>query len=82
MELKVWPVPAFDRLFIDLSDDFKDGCKLSIIDYTGREVSTYGDLYGPGTVSIDISKLEQGIYFCLIENKMKGIVHNARFIKH
>jgi len=80
-ELKIWPVPTVNELFINMPAGLPGGSTFRIIDYYGREIVFREDIQGIDIMNIDVSYLKPGMYFCLTENKIEGIIHLARFIK-
>lgn len=77
-ELKVYPQPANDEIIVSLLDSYS---KFTIIDVLGNEYNLNSQfILNNNLLNIDISNLETGIYFVILENNTKKDV--VRFIKN
>lgn len=74
-ELKIYPNPVYDKLYIDLPSNYLQ--KAEIIDISGKIIATY---YNRNEILLQ--DLQQGFYFlkCTISTQNKTYVH--KFIKH
>ncbi len=72
--LKVYPNPAMDFIFLDTHHH---GDAFSIIDLLGRDLLS-GKIISN---SIDISKIQSGIYFFVVKNKNGDILSKTKFEK-
>ncbi|WP_165851367.1 T9SS type A sorting domain-containing protein [Brumimicrobium aurantiacum] len=80
-DISLFPNPANDKLNISLNN-YTNSMKLEIIDLTGKKVKTL-NYSSQGNVefkmSIDISNLRNGLYFCKFTSDGKQVTH--KFIK-
>lgn len=80
-DLKVYPNPAFDLLNLEINDFDLNKLSISITDITGRKICLRSDFIKSedGTVSLDISNFDSGIYFLQIGDGLRTQV--SRFVK-
>ncbi|MFT4524201.1 MAG: hypothetical protein ACI85F_000342 [Bacteroidia bacterium] len=75
MEFSVYPNPATNQLNIRSNTSLKN-VVARIIDITGRELESFNAYR-----EMDISRLNSGVYFLVLQNEDGSIAGNARFIK-
>lgn len=75
LEFSVYPNPATDQLKIRANADLSN-VVVRIIDVTGRELAAFKTQR-----EMDISHLNPGVYFLVLQNADGSIAGNARFIK-
>ncbi|MFA9390333.1 MAG: glycoside hydrolase family 44 protein [Prolixibacteraceae bacterium] len=69
-ELKIYPSPASDRLFIEQYSNLSEAIQISILDHMGRKIKTSSNYYdGVSPINMDISSLAEGFYFLSVKNK-------------
>jgi hypothetical protein len=81
-DLKIYPVPASDRLVIEIANGelLKGIAKVSIYNLSGNQlVSEYPFIAGERLLELDISNLEDGFYLLRIEDGIHS--YEIRFIK-
>ena len=65
--LNTYPNPAREMLFVNLEGIVNSGASINIISLEGKLIKSQL-VNGVGTVSIDLSQLPQGFYFCRYNN--------------
>jgi hypothetical protein len=78
-QIMVYPNPATDKLFVNVSDKNEGNYTLRIYDMQGRECLTKTATMKQGC-SIDISQLAKGIYQLVVASGNSS--YRAKFIKH
>lgn len=77
-ELKVYPQPANDEIIVTLKESYNN---IKIVDVLGNEINANAQyLLNNDLLNVDISSLETGVYFIILENSSKKDV--VRFIKN
>ena len=74
-QFSVYPNPATNQLNIRSNTDLSN-VVARVVDVTGRELESIG-----AQAAMDISKLNSGVYFLILQNADGSIAGNARFIK-
>jgi uncharacterized protein (DUF1501 family) len=71
--LKLYPNPVKDLLHIQYQLEFRGAVNLQVLDSAGRTVLSLKQegLFGPNTVSLDVSPLKEGIYHLHMIHKGK-----------
>jgi hypothetical protein len=78
--LEVFPNPAEGQLTVTLPEKIGIGpCELTILDYLGRQVATWGFPQTETPINLDIHHLPQGTYTCLLCNEDKTYI--AKIVK-
>jgi beta propeller repeat protein len=81
-DLKIYPVPASDRLVVEIANGalVKGLLKVSIYNLSGNQlIAEYPFIAGEKSLELDISKLEDGFYLLRIEDKVNS--YEFRFVK-
>lgn len=76
-QLKLYPNPAGDKLFISLQNEVKTNC--TIYSVTGQKIETGEYPKGISTVELNVSHLTPGIYF--IETMSENGKQTAKLVK-
>lgn len=77
-DLKVYPQPANDEIIVTLKESYNN---IKIVDILGNEIKANSQyLLNNNLLNVDISSLETGVYFIILENSSKKDV--VRFIKN
>lgn len=76
-QFSLFPNPATSELTIQLDEHFKDN-QLTICDMNGRILQSIRK-ENSTTITIDISRLESGVYQCVLQNSLGKVV--KKFIK-
>ncbi len=79
--LMIRPNPARDEIFIDLGNYNILESKVQLFDVTGKMLSNYNISFVPGSIEVDISKLDAGFYFVSLTDAVSGIVRAGKFVK-
>jgi len=77
LDISIYPNPASDVLVIDSAPS--ENSRMKIVDINGKEVLT-PKLEGAST-QIDVSKLDKGVYFVIIENNNEIIKQEKLILK-
>lgn len=72
--IRVYPLPAFDKLTIKSTDLFGLINSVQIQDCSGKIRYNYNDLKGVSETEMEITELSGGVYFIIIENNIKQLV--------
>jgi hypothetical protein len=75
LKFTVYPNPAINQLMIRSNTDV-NAVSATIFDMTGRELETFN-----AQQVMDISSLNSGVYFLILQNEDGSMAGNARFIK-
>ena len=66
-EVTAYPNPAKDKLILSFENNISSSIKISILDTTGKTIDQKEEQIINGSLSIDISQLENGFYFIRTE---------------
>ncbi|MEA3445257.1 MAG: T9SS type A sorting domain-containing protein [Bacteroidota bacterium] len=75
---QIYPNPVEDNLKINFDDQSEKNNAISIFDFTGRQIMQINKNI-VGLISIDVSDLNNGIYFIQIESGK--ITSTSKFVK-
>jgi len=78
--MEVFPVPTSDILTIRILDSNNAASNISVMDASGRVVSTIVS-NGQTAQRLDVSSLSQGIYVIELRDNQRSIIGRARFVK-
>jgi len=70
-ELKVWPVPARDNLFVPFAEPLEGAMLLQLFNLSGRVMIS--QLAAPGEIKLDISSLSAGMYILRATTNEKDV---------
>lgn len=79
--LNLYPNPASESFYIDISTKQEGAGKITIHDLTGSKISEKSFDFKKGTQTLEhsIAKISKGMYVCTIE--IDGMVTSKRFVK-
>lgn len=66
-EISIFPIPATDRISIDMSTTKEIFTSFEIVNINGQTIKT-GEITGSNNLSIDVSAFAKGVYIINIEN--------------
>ncbi len=75
----IYPNPAFNVLYIGMSDDKNVSGKLCIVDIQGKTVLEQ-NINNKNNIQLDVAQLPQGIYNIMVQTKT-GETFSRRFVK-
>ena len=79
-ELSIYPNPAQDNISIEMNGIPKDSeFIVEVLNTTGSKVGTKTIINSTNHFSIDVSNLQQGLYFVLIKTK-SGFLQKSKLI--
>jgi hypothetical protein len=76
----IYPNPATNKISVDLNWNNTDSINITILDMTGRQMSTGNHNFYNSGIEIDISQLEDGYYILQLETG-EGYYHKIFTIK-
>jgi hypothetical protein len=68
----VYPNPASDNLFIDMGNPSLQAEEISVVDISGKQIARMKAKENSGTLSVDLSQYEGGMYFVKIVGRGFG----------
>jgi len=81
-EVKLFPNPAKNELFISLGSTDAELTQITVFDQQGRKVKVWDSFYdGRSALRIDLSSLHQGYYFLSVQNNHYNSTKNFVVIK-
>jgi hypothetical protein len=78
-EVKVYPVPSPERIFLELPDAVDGPVNVEVVNVVGQSVLSFDRVESHGILSFDISELKTGIY--ILEVEFNGSKVSKRLIK-
>ncbi len=79
--LRIFPNPVKDIAFVEVVNDTQTESKLQLFDISGRLVENYAIDFVTGGMEIDLSRLEDGIYFVTLTRMDTGVVQKGKILK-
>jgi hypothetical protein len=81
-EMKLYPNPVSDQLFIKPGSDVAENVAITIFDHAGRTLrSSENDYDGISPISIDVSSLSKGFYLLSVKSSKNKITKGFTVIK-
>jgi hypothetical protein len=80
VNLSIYPNPATDQLFVDLTGTQMNNGTLSILDQNGRVVQS-DVIQQAGILTLNVQNLASGIYVLAIRNDMGVVINKSNFQK-
>lgn len=79
--LNIYPNPAGNTAVIQLVNDVNSSSTLTVYDASGNRCTGYSVNFVAGTIEMDISRLNDGIYFVTLTNPEAGLVQKGKMVK-
>lgn len=79
--LRIFPNPVKNTAFVELVNDTEAESQLQLFDVSGRLVENYAIDIVAGGIEIDMSRLDDGIYFVTLTRMDSGVVQKGKILK-
>jgi PKD repeat protein len=79
--LRIYPNPVKHTAFVELINDTETESQLQLFDISGRLVENYAIDIVAGGIEIDMSRLDDGIYFVTLTRTDSGVVQKGKILK-